>query len=227
MNKRERLEALEERWSDCKRCELCRTRNYVVFGEGNPEADILVIGEAPGSKEDLNGRPFIGPAGQVLDGFVDAMSLDRRYDLYVTNTVGCRPTVASEDEHTGQIRIDNRPPNKDERLSCKPRLLEIIYIVDPMLIVSLGKVPSQVLFGKAPKMEALRGNIQTLHMQGRHTEISYPVMPLYHTAYLLRTHDKREEGPWGKTMMDWVKICNVIDHLRLVYYGTERPNREE
>lgn len=227
MNKRERLDALEERWSECRRCELCRTRDNVVFGEGNPDADILVIGEAPGEQEDLRGRPFIGPAGDVLDGFISATALDRNVDLFVTNTVGCRPTLAVEDEHTQCIRIENRQPNKDERLSCKPRLMETIYIIDPMLIVALGKVPFQVLFGKAPKMESLRGNIQTLRMQGRYKEIKYPVMPLYHTAYLLRTHDKREEGPWGKTMLDWVKVCNVIDHMREVYYGTERPNREE
>jgi len=226
MNKREKLQELEHHWEDCRRCELCRTRNNIVFGEGNPEADILVIGEAPGEYEDVKGRPFIGPAGEVLDGFIDAMSLNRQTDLYVTNSVCCRPTVAGEDERTGQVRIDNRQPSKDERLSCKPRLLETIYIIDPMLIVTLGRVPYQVLFGKVPKIESLRGNTQTLRIQGRHAEIKYPVVPLYHTAYLLRTHDKRAEGPWGKTMVDWVKICNVIDHLREVYYGMERPNRE-
>lgn len=226
MNKREEITELARDWEDCRRCGLHRTRNNVVFGEGNPEADILVIGEAPGEHEDLKGRPFIGQAGDVLDDFVGAMYLDRDIDLFVTNAVGCRPTLASEDERTGQTRIDNRPPTKDERAACKSRLLETIYLVDPLLIVTLGRVPYQVLFGKVPKMESLRGNIQTFRMEGRQIEIKYPVMPIYHTAYLLRTHDKREEGPWGKTMVDWVIICNIIDHLREVYYGTERPNRE-
>lgn len=227
MNKQEKLSALEERWDGCRRCELCRTRNNIVFGEGSPDADILVVGEAPGEQEDAHGRPFVGPAGAVLDVFVDSVALNRNSDLFVTNTVCCRPTMPVEDERTGEVRIENRQPNKDERLCCKPRLLETIYVIDPMIIITLGKVPYQVLFGKAPKMESLRGNIQTLHMQGRNTEIRYPVMPLYHTAYLLRTHDKRAEGPWGKTMSDWVKVCNIIDHLREVYYGTARPNREE
>lgn len=227
MNKREEIAELARDWEDCRRCSLYRTRNHVVFGEGNPEADILVIGEAPGEHEDLKGRPFVGQAGGVLDDFIGAMHLDRDTDLFVTNAVGCRPTQASEDERTGRPRIDNRPPTKDERGACKPRLLETIYLIDPLLIVTLGRVPYQVLFGKVPKMETLRGNIQTLRLKGRHTEIKYPVMPLYHTAYLLRTHDKREEGPWGKTMVDWAIICNIIDHLREVYYGTERPNREE
>jgi len=226
MNKKERIEELEEQWIDCNRCSLCRTRHNVVFGEGNANADILVIGEAPGEQEDLLGRPFIGPAGEVLNGFTSALSLDRSIDLYVTNAVACRPTMANKDDRTGELRIENRPPARDERLACLPRLLETIYLVDPMLIVTLGRVPFQVLFGKVPKLDSLRGNIQTLHMWGRYTEIRYPVMPLYHTAFLLRTFDKREEGPWGKTMMDWLKICNIIDHLREVYYGTERPNRE-
>lgn len=227
MNQTDRLRELEERWDDCRRCELFKTRKNIVFGEGNPSADILVIGEAPGEFEDLAGRPFMGPAGEVLDGFVSHMSLDRRIDLYVTNTICCRPAVANEDERTGTIKIEDRQPSKDERVACKPRLLETIYIVDPMLIVTLGRVPYQVLFGRVPKMESLRGNMQTLHIQGVHTELRYPVMPLYHTTYLLRTFDRRVEGPWGRTMRDWVKICKIIDHLREVYYGTERPNREK
>lgn len=227
MNKSQLMAELEADWSECRKCELCRTRNNVVFGEGNPKADILVIGEAPGEQEDHKGRPFVGPAGDVLDGFLDTLLLRRGEDMYVTNTVCCRPTVANEDEYSGQIRIENRQPSKDERLACKPRLLETIYIIDPLLVVTMGRVPYQVLFGRAPKMESIRGNIQTLRIPGRLAEIKYPVMPLYHTAYLLRTHDKRTEGPWGKTMADWVKICNVIDHLREVYYGIDRPNREE
>lgn len=227
MNRQERMSQLADEWHGCKRCELHKTRNRIVFGEGNPEADILVIGEGPGAEEDRTGRPFIGPAGEVLSGFTEAMSLDRDADMFVTNVVCCRPTIESVDDRTGQLKIDNRQPSKDERLACNPRLLEIIYIVDPMIIITLGRVPYQVLFGRVPKMESLRGRIQTFRMEGRYTTIKYPVMPIYHTAYLLRTHDKRPEGPWGKTMKDWVKVCDVIDYLREAYYGIERPKREE
>lgn len=227
MNSRQRISELASQWVNCKRCDLHHTRNRVVFGEGNPDADILVIGEAPGAEEDLHGRPFVGEAGKILDGFTEAVGLDREHDLFVTNAVCCRPTLEDIDERTGKPRIDNRQPNKEERKGCNPRLLETIYLVDPLLIITLGRVPFQVLFGRVPKMEALRGRMQTLHFQGRNTEILYPVMPMYHTAYLLRTHDKREEGPWGRTMKDWVRVCNVIDHLREAYYGVERPKREE
>lgn len=227
MNRKEKLYELQEAWSNCVECGLYTTREHLVFGEGNPEADILIIGEAPEEQEDLKGRPFVGPAGELLDGFLSTMSLDRNSDAYLTNALCCRPTVANEDAKTGYTVIENRQPSKDERNACKERLLETIYIVDPLLIVTIGRVPYQVLFGRAPKMESLRGNMQTFHMQGRYVEINYPVMPLYHTAYLSRTFDKREEGPWGKTAKDWVKICNVIDYLREAYYGIERPNREE
>jgi DNA polymerase len=227
MNRRARISSLAEEWDGCTRCGLHRTRNQLVFGEGNPEADILVIGEGPGAEEDHTGRPFIGAAGEVLSGFTGAVGLERSRDLYVTNVVCCRPTQESIDERTGKLKIDNRPPSKEERQSCYPRLLETIYIVDPLIIVTLGRVPYQTLFGRVPKMEALRGRIQTFRMPGRYTTIKYPVLPIYHTAYLLRTHDKRPEGPWGKTMEDWVKLCAVIDYLRQAYYGIERPKREK
>jgi DNA polymerase len=221
------MRQLRERWIACERCDLCETRTKVVFGSGNPEADILVVGEAPGENEDTTGRPFVGIAGQILDEFLASVALERSTDLYVTNVVGCRPTAEGMDDRTGRPKIDNRPPTKDERLACKPRILEILYVVDPLLVITIGKVPFQVLFGKAPKMESLRGHIKTLHIPGRHTDLRYSVMPMYHTAFLNRTHDRRPEGPWGKTMDDWVKVCRVIDYLREAYYGVEQPNREE
>lgn len=221
------LKELKVEWINCNRCDLKNTRKNVVFGEGNPDADILIIGEAPGETEDNTGHPFVGVAGNILDQFLDAVALDREEDCYVTNSVCCRPILEGIDDRTGEPKIDNRPPSRDERLACKPRLLEIIYRVDPLLIITIGKVPLQVLLGKAPTMASIRGRIQTLHLQGRHTEIRYAVLPMYHTAFLNRTHDIRKEGPWGKTMQDWVLACNVIDYLREGYYGTARPNREE
>lgn len=221
------LRDLKAEWINCNGCDLSKTRRNVVFGEGNPNADILVVGEGPGENEDKYGRPFVGVAGQILDQFLNAVGLSREKDLYMTNVVGCRPILESIDERTGAPKTDNRPPSKDERMACKPRLMEILYQVDPLLIITIGKVPMQVLLGKAPTMASIRGRMQTLHVDGRHTEIRYAVLPMYHTAFLNRTHDVRKEGPWGKTMQDWVLACNVIDYLREGYYGTPRPNREE
>lgn len=220
------LQELRADWINCERCDLCHTRTNVVFGEGNPKADIMVIGEAPGREEDECGRPFEGAAGQILNQFLDHAFLDRHKDLYTTNVVCCRPTLDSIDDRTGETKTDNRPPSKTEREACHTRLMETIYLVDPLLIITIGKVPFQALLGKASKMAAVRGQMQTFHLAGRHTDIRYGVLPMYHTAFLLRTHDRRPEGPWGKTMSDWVKACNVIDYLREVYYGTPQPDRE-
>jgi len=221
------LDALEEYWGDCKRCELHRTRQHLVFGEGNPEADILIIGEGPGEQEDETGRPFYGRAGEVLDEFLENVALDREEDLYVTNVVCCRPTVEAVDERTGQTRIDNRPPSKVEREACRPRLIETIYLVDPLLIITVGKVPYQVLTGKAPQAKAIRGRMRTLTIEGRVTKINYPILPIYHTAFLARSHDRRKEGPWGETLEDFVMAVKVLDHLRSAYYGVPTPNRQE
>jgi len=221
------LQELKKFWGECKRCDLHKTRTSLVFGEGNPDADILIIGEGPGEQEDASGRPFQGRAGEVLDEFLDAVSLDRDQDIYITNVVCCRPTVEAIDDRTGQARTDNRPPSKVEREACRPRLMETIYLVDPFLIITVGKVPFQVLTGKAPQAKSIRGRMRTLTMAGRATNINYAILPIYHTAYLARSHDRRKEGPWGETLRDFVKAAKILDELRAAYYGTPKPNRQE
>jgi len=212
------LKALEKEWIDCQRCELCKTRINVVFGSGNPDSEVLVIGEAPGREEDETGLPFVGDAGRVLNELFDAIGWDRERDVYITNTVCCRPTSEVTDED-GKPRVENRPPSKTEREACRPRLLEVIYIVDPLLIIAVGKVPAQALLGKVATMDSMRGRIYSATLQGRHVPIKYAVLPVYHTAYLLRTFDKREEGPWGKTAKDFALACKIIDELKAAYYG--------
>lgn len=214
------LKELEADWIDCRRCDLCHTRTNVVFGEGNPSADIMIVGEGPGKEEDETGRPFIGESGQILDQMIDAIAWDREQELYVTNTVCCRPTQEVKGDD-GKMRIENRPPSKSEREACRSRLLDTIYIVDPLLIITLGKVPTQALLGKIATMESMRGKLYAATLQGRHLPIRYSVMPVYHTAFLLRTFDKREEGAWGKSARDYVLACKIVDHLREAYYGTK------
>jgi len=220
------LADLRREWGDCQRCDLSKTRTKLVFGDGNPNAHIMVIGEGPGATEDMRGLPFKGDAGEILDEFLEQMMLDRDRDLYVTNVICCRATADSIDDRTGKLKTDNRPPTRPEREACIPRLLETIYLVDPLLIITIGKVPFQALFGRAPKMAALRGRMQTFHLEGRHVkDLRYTVLPMYHTAFLLRTHDKRHEGPWGRTLVDWAKACSVIDYLREAYFGIPQPDR--
>jgi DNA polymerase len=214
----EKLEELRKKWQFCTACPLNEERSNVVFGEGNPDADILVIGEAPGDKENRSGRPFYGPSGRVLDRFLrhPDVDLDREHDLYVTNVVGCRPT-SEEANHKGDMQIVDRKPSKVEKLACRPRLLEIIYLVDPLLIITVGLTPAQAVLGKVPAMRNLRGIIHTLRLQGRHEELTYPVMPIFHTAFLLRDHNRRGDGPWGQTASDMTQVKNIVRHLRQVY----------
>lgn len=221
-----RLSDLKKEWENCERCDLHKTRTNVVFGDGNPKADILIVGEGPGENEDESGTPFVGEAGTILNQFLQDAVLDRDHDIFITNVVACRPTAESVDDRTGQMRIENRPPTKVERLACRTRLVETIYQIDPLLIVTIGKVPFQALCGRASKMASVRGRMQTCHLEGRHTMIRYGVMPMYHTAFLYRTQDRRKEGPWGRTGFDWARICNVIDYLREAYYGLPQPDRE-
>lgn len=221
------LYELEDFWAGCQRCDLHKTRANLVFGEGNPEADILIIGEGPGEREDQSGHPFYGRAGEVLDEFLDLVSLDRAQDLYLTNVVCCRPTVEVTDDRTGQTRTDNRPPSKLEREACRPRLMETTYLIDPLIIITVGKVPFQVLTGKATQAKAARGRMCTFTMMGRIASINYAVLPIYHTAYLARSHDRRREGPWGETLEDFNTAVKLLDHLREAYRGVPKPNRKE
>jgi len=223
--KAQAVAALAKKWADCKRCGLHKTRKHLVFGEGNVDADILIIGEGPGANEDDTGKPFQGDAGRILNDLLTSASLDRDNDCYITNIVCCRPTAKNIDERTEKETVENRVPSKIEREQCWPRLWQLIYMIDPMLIVTVGKVPLQALTSKAAKMGKIRGRVQTMVLHGRHTQLRYPVMPIYHTAYLARIHDHRPEGPWGQTANDLIEICNIIDHLRKVYYGIDVPDR--
>ena len=155
----------------CTRCGLCEQRTTVVFGEGNPEAELMFIGEGPGYYEDQSGRPFVGKAGQLLDRIIGAIQM-RREDVYIANVIKCRPP-------------GNRDPSPEEAGSCMPYVLAQIEIVRPKVICLLGRIAAQYIFGKFEGMYRLRGNW--------HDFKGTPVMATYHPAYLLRNpHDKKK-----------------------------------
>jgi DNA polymerase len=225
MNQLAKLTVLRDEWADCDKCGLCETRRHVVFGDGNPEADILIVGEAPGAEEDKTGYPFQGKSGKTLDDFLKVAGLSRETDLFITNVVGCRPTMENVDERTGELKTENRNPSRKEREACQARLEETIYIVDPLLIITLGKVAFQALTGKSTIFTKLRGQVQTIDLPGRHGNVRYPVLPMYHPAFLERTFNFKASGPWGDTGKDFLMACNIIDELRYVYRGIEKPTR--
>lgn len=218
------LHEILDDWMNCDRCPLSETRKNVVFGDGNPEADLLIVGEGPGEHEDIQGTPFMGDSGEIVDEFLETVGLDRMKDMFITNVVCCRPTIKIPG-YGGKLKVENRYPNKVERKACWPRLQETIYRVDPYLIVTMGGIALSQLMGKAVKITPLRGKMQEMSFEGRHVPVKYPILPMYHPSYLLRNQNKTAEGPWDQTAQDFVDVCLVLDHLREAYRGIEPPER--
>lgn len=126
------FETLKQTCLDCHKCDLCKTRTQVVFGSGNPQAEVLFIGEAPGRNEDEQGLPFVGRSGQLLDQYLAAIHLDRATDLFITNIVKCRPP-------------ENRDPLPNEWDACMPYLREQFKLIRPKIVVCLGRIAAQRL----------------------------------------------------------------------------------
>lgn len=165
---------LEELAHAAERCQLCRlatTRKLVVFGEGNPRARLMLIGEGPGKEEDATGRPFVGRAGQLLTRFVENGLKMKREDVYITNVVKCRATVDG-------LGARDRPPSPDEVAACAPYLRQQIALVQPEAIVTLGNPATRFLLGRSEGITRLRGRWQSYG--------SISVMPTYHPSFLLR-----------------------------------------
>jgi uracil-DNA glycosylase len=160
------LHEIRAELGDCTRCKLHPTRKNIVFGVGNPSADLVFVGEAPGANEDAQGEPFVGDAGQLLTKMINAMGW-RREDVYIANILKCRPP-------------GNRNPEADEIEECEPFLIKQLAAIEPRVIVALGKFAAQCLLRKPDTpISALRGRF--------HEYQGIPVMPTYHPAYLLRT----------------------------------------
>jgi len=159
------LESLSREAAGCTRCRLAEQRRSVVFGEGDPRAPLMFVGEGPGAEEDRTGRPFVGQAGALLDAMIFALGLERR-QVYIANVVKCRPP-------------GNRDPQDDEVAACAPYLDRQIALIRPRVIVALGKPAARRLLGSSAPISALRGR------WGSHLGI--PVLPTFHPAYLLRT----------------------------------------
>ncbi len=156
----------------CQRCKLCQARKTIVLGEGNPRARLVFVGEGPGEQEDLQGRPFVGKAGQLLDRMIEAIGL-KRSDVYIANVVKCRPP-------------GNRNPEPDEIESCSPYLFRQLEHLRPEIVVALGKFSAQTLLQTEEKITRLRGRF--------HAFRGVKLMPTWHPAYLLRNPDAKREA---------------------------------
>jgi uracil-DNA glycosylase family 4 len=202
--KEQKLYQLYEEWKNCTSCPLSKTRNEVVFGAGNPDAHLLLISEGPGEEEDATGEPFCGKSGQLLRALITNAGLSWN-NLYVTNVVGCRPT----DEQGA-----NRDPSTGERDACMPRVNQILYIVDPWIVVPVGRAALKALakgrdwaiteqhgkvFSSPAPAYRYTGDSNSADIPGKvfpkrddakkEVNLEYDLIPILHPSYLLREDD--------------------------------------
>ena len=165
-------ESLEQACADCRRCSLCETRTNPVFGTGAKDARILFVGEGPGENEDLEGEPFVGRAGQLLDDMLKIIGLDRKTNVYIANVVKCRPP-------------GNRDPQTEEKNACLPWLREQYRLLRPRMVICLGRIAAGALIHPDFRITAEHG--KWFEKDG------VPFLAIYHPAALLRDESKRPE----------------------------------
>ena len=178
---------LKQLVSGCVKCSLHKTRTQTVFGVGDPSAQWMLIGEAPGAEEDRLGDPFVGQAGRLLDNMLAAIGLDRRQNVYIANVLKCRPP-------------GNRNPEPEEVAKCSPHLLRQIELVNPRLIVAMGRFAAQTLLETDASIASLRGRV--------HRYAGRPCIVTYHPAYLLRNLPDK-----AKAWADLVFACKTMASL--------------
>ncbi|MBI5919868.1 MAG: uracil-DNA glycosylase [Nitrosomonadales bacterium] len=170
---------------DCRACKLRAGCTQTVFGVGDPQADWLFVGEGPGVEEDVRGEPFVGQAGRLLDNMLAALKLKRGDDVYIGNVVKCRPP-------------GNRTPEADEIGCCLPYLQRQIELIQPKLIVALGKTAATALLGREASLASLRGSL--------HDYRGTPLLITYHPAYLLRSPTEKAKA--------WQDLCLARDAMK-------------
>lgn len=195
MKKKEELEKLKQECQGCMNCELGKTRNNIVFSDGNPEtAKAILIGEAPGENEDKTGTPFVGRAGKLLNEFLEKTGIIREKDLYIINTVKCRPPK-------------NRVPSDAEKAACENYLLKQIEIINPKVMIFCGATALKSFYDKKIQISKIRGEILELEIGGQKRKC----IPIFHPSYLLRYHSLEEGSPRNLMLKDLNKIKNLID----------------
>lgn len=177
---------LETRVLTCRACGLHETRTQAVFGIGDRDADLMVIGEAPGADEDRQGKPFVGRAGQLLNAMLFAIGL-RREQVFIANVLKCRPP-------------GNRDPRPEETAHCEPFLLRQVELVRPKVILAVGRISAQNLLRTSDTVGRLRGRV---HAFGSH---GIPLVVTYHPAYLLRSPDQKP-----KAWLDLQRVIQLLD----------------
>ena len=181
------LESLKKQAMECHLCELSKSRQKVVFGEGNPQADILFVGEGPGASEDSSGKPFVGRSGELLTKMIENVLQLSRDDVYITNVVKCRPP-------------NNATPTPVQAHTCQPYLMKQVELIKPKLIITLGATAYHYLTGDETEISKIRGTLWK--------ENNYTVIPTYHPSYLLRNPSAKKE-----VFEDLLKVKALMDKL--------------
>ncbi len=176
-----------EACKSCTKCALCETRHNVVFGVGNPDAEILFVGEAPGENEDLQGEPFVGRGGKLLDLYLNGIGLDRKENIYIANILKCRPP-------------QNRDPKPEEAEQCLPYLREQVRIMQPKILVCVGRIAAQIIISKDFKVTKEHGIF--------YERKGMLLMGTFHPAALLRDPSKK-----GDCFEDFLKLQDKIREL--------------
>lgn len=193
--KTKRLEELKNKCLNCMECELGKTRNNIVFSDGEPEtARAILIGEAPGENEDKTGTPFVGRAGKLLNEFLEKVGISREKDLYIINTVKCRPPK-------------NRVPSDEEKKLCEEYLLKQIEIINPEVIIFCGATALKSFYDKKIQISKIRGEVLEVEIGGKIRRC----IPIFHPSYLLRYHSLEEGSPRDLMLKDLKKIKNMLD----------------
>jgi DNA polymerase len=181
------LDQLEAECKNCKDCELCQNRTNLVFGIGKKDADIMLIGEGPGENEDLQGQPFVGRSGQLLDKFLESVDLSRNKNVYIANMVKCRPPK-------------NRDPKPEEQEQCLKWLREQFKIIKPKIVICVGRISAQRLIDK---------NFKVTQQHGEFIDKNGTLfMGTYHPAAILRNPNNKELA-----FSDWLKVRDKIEEL--------------
>lgn len=174
-------EALDEAIANCQACGLCQTRQQTVMGVGDRQAQWLIVGEAPGAEEDKRGEPFVGKAGQLLDNMLRTVGKQRHQGVYIANVLKCRPP-------------NNRNPEMSEIVQCRPFLQRQIALIQPQVIIAVGKFAAQTLLNTSQAISKLRGQW--------HDYAGIPLLATFHPAYLLRSPTEK-----AKAWQDWLQVA--------------------
>lgn len=183
-------QGLQEYVSHCEACSLAKTRTQTVFGVGDPNAEWLLVGEAPGAEEDHQGEPFVGQAGKLLDNMLAAIQLKRGQNVYIANVLKCRPP-------------ENRNPQGEEVAQCNPFLKRQVELIKPKLIIALGKFAAQSLLNSTGSIAGMRGK--------QHHYYGVPVIVTYHPAYLLRNLPDKAKA--------WEDLCYARNIMQALQSG--------